>query len=530
MAEASDNNPFAEFWPSDETLRAAGAKPNGADHDTDWPEPEPLNTPREAEHPYPIEVLPPLLRNAVTEYAPYGQQPVPLIATSALASTSLVTQGLADVARDEHLIGPSSLYFLVVAISGERKTSADYWFKSAPLTWAKSRCNLMQTEIDTARATAAAWKAEYDGLLSKIKTASGKTDSGNGLSVDQLRAALDALEHDRPDQVVAPYLFYEDTNNPALADELAESWPSASLWSDEGGIVIGGYGMSDDHAMSFFALNNRLWDGKDYNRNRKSVGRVRVRGRRFTISLMAQPVVMERLLSLAGGASRGMGFVARFLITWPTSRIGTRPYQAPVGDMPAIRRLRRRLHELLDLPLPLDPEAPSAMALKPPALSLTPRAQRLWKGLHDGIEAELGKGGEYADVADIGAKAAENAARLACDFHVLEYGPVGEINSKTLYRAARIVSWHLHEARRVLAAFDKSQDVLDAELVLKWLHQQPVRVPPAPINPRHILRSGPRPVRTARRRDAAIETLAAHYHLLPHAGGKGYILNPRSLI
>ena len=172
---------------------------------------------------------------------------------------------------------------------------------------------------------------------------------------------------------------------------------------------------------------------------------------------MAQPVVMERLLNLAGGASRGMGFIARFLIAWPTSKIGMRPYQVSTGDMPAIRTLRQRLHELLDMPLPLDPEATSIMALKPPALPLTPRAQRLWKKFHDDIEAELGKGGEYADVADIGAKVAENAARLACDFHTLEYGPIGEIDSKTLYRACRVVSWHLNEARRVFAGFDKSQ-------------------------------------------------------------------------
>jgi hypothetical protein len=526
-------DPFTEFEIDPEELRkhwgdtaATAAKTNGH---TEWPEPEPLTTPKEAEQPYPINALPSIIHDAVVEYAAYGQQPLSLIAASALASVSLVTQGLADVARDEHLVGPDSLYFLIVAVSGERKTSADMWFKRAPLAWMLARCEEMQPLVDTAKAAAAAWKAEHEGLLAKIKTASGKADPSKGLSVEQLRAALIALERTKPAEVLVPHLFYEDVNNPALAIELSEGWPSASMWSDEGGLVIGGHGFSEDQAIPFIGLLNRLWDGNPFNRDRASVRRARMRGRRFTVSLMAQPIVMERLLNLAGGASRGMGLIARFLLAWPASKIGQRPYQAPSGDMPAIEKLRQRLRELLDLPLPLDPEAPSIMALKPPALALTARAQRLWRSFHDDVEAELGVTKEYGDIADIGSKVAENAARLAGNFHVFEHGPIGGIDSKTMLRASRIVLWHLNDARRVLAAFDKSQDVIVAERVLEWL----LRQPEGPIDPRHILQSGPRAVRNVKMRNAVIALFVEHNILLPAPQtilGKGvrrYLLNPR---
>jgi hypothetical protein len=88
---------------------------------------------------------------------------------------------------------------------------------------------------------------------------------------------------------------------------LAEGWPSASLWSDEAGLVIGAHGMSDEMAMGFIGLLDRLWDGNPFDRDRSTARRARMRGRRFTVSLMVQPVAMERLLTLAGGASRGMG-------------------------------------------------------------------------------------------------------------------------------------------------------------------------------------------------------------------------------
>ena len=179
-------DPFDEFEVDPEDLRKqfwGDADEDGAEEQrrqeqgpngqTEWPEPEPL-TAREAESPYPVDVLPPILRDAVTEYAQYGQQPLPLIAASALASASLVTQGLADVTRDEHLRGPTSLYFNVVAVSGERKTSADDWFKSAANDWVQARSRAMQPEIDSAKAAMGAWTAECEGLRTKIKSASGK--------------------------------------------------------------------------------------------------------------------------------------------------------------------------------------------------------------------------------------------------------------------------------------------------------------------------------------------------------------------
>src|SRR5258708_4707133 len=100
-----------------------------------WPDAEPLFEPSEAERPYPLDPLPPIIARAVEEYRVYGQQPLSLIASSALASASLVTQGLADVARDRRLVSPISLYFTAVAVSGERKTSADRQFRRPIHTW-----------------------------------------------------------------------------------------------------------------------------------------------------------------------------------------------------------------------------------------------------------------------------------------------------------------------------------------------------------------------------------------------------------
>ena len=66
--------------------------------------------------------MPNILQRVVHAYQRYGQQPISLVANGALANLSLACQALANVARDHYLISPVSLYFLVIASTGERKS------------------------------------------------------------------------------------------------------------------------------------------------------------------------------------------------------------------------------------------------------------------------------------------------------------------------------------------------------------------------------------------------------------------------
>src|SRR5262249_17668420 len=152
--------------------------------------------------------------------------------------------------------------------SGERKTSADRWFTKALRQWQVEAREAKVPEDGKARAEIAAWEAECAGLLAKIKSASGQKGTGAKADIDALRTRLTELEQTKPAGVIMPELLYEDINAQTLAVSLAEGWPSASLWSDEGGLVIGSNGMSDENLMGFAALLNRLWDGHPFERKR----------------------------------------------------------------------------------------------------------------------------------------------------------------------------------------------------------------------------------------------------------------------
>jgi len=487
-----------------------------------WPEPEPLFEPAEAERPYPLGALPRVIAEAVKEYQAYGQQPFSLVACSALASASLTAQGLADVARDRHLIGPISLHIAAIAVSGERKTSADRSFNKSIREWMSERRAALQPTVDNARADLLAWQAQRDGLLNKIRRTAGSTGKDTEADLARCKQRLAELESMPPHQPILPSLFHEDTNAARLAVDLAEGWPSASIWSDEAGLVIGSHGMNDDNLMGFIGLLNRLWDGNEFDRSRLTTKSAFIRGRRLTVSLMMQPIVLTRLLGAGGGASRAMGWIARTLMAWPVSTIGSRPYR-DVPDMPALDVLHRRLRELLDMKLPAEG---AGMVLAPPVLSLSQPAFQVWRSLHDEVEAELSRAGEFGNIPDIGAKIAENAARLAGQFHVITQGPGGTIDSVTLEGAASVAIWHLNEARRIVGAAKTPQDVADASLLLEWLLRRPENA----IEPREILRVGPLALREKKCRDTAIKVLTEkHWARVVKIGNADrLVLNPKA--
>lgn len=83
------------------------------------------------ENPYPIYALPPLVRNAIIETQKNTQAPLAMVATSALTAISIACQNQIDVCRPGNLHGPVNLYSLILADSGERKTTVDKVFMKA---------------------------------------------------------------------------------------------------------------------------------------------------------------------------------------------------------------------------------------------------------------------------------------------------------------------------------------------------------------------------------------------------------------
>jgi hypothetical protein len=486
-----------------------------------WDDPTPLFAEHEKPTPYPIDALPPIVRNAAQAYQAFGQQPIELVACSALSAVSLACQGLADVDRDGNLIGPCSLSFLITAVSGERKTACDRRMRRALEQWQEARRQEDAPEIKIAENRLAIWQSEKDGIVAKIKRLAGSTKADEEHERQQLKSKLLLHENERPRVPPSVKLFYQDITPERLASALSVGWPTASLWSDEAGVIVGSHAMSEDSALRFLALLNVLWDGNPFDRERETRSSAHIRGRRFTAALMMQPSALARLVAAGDGIARGVGALARFLIAWPTTTIGTRTYQQGELDCPPLVAFDARIRQLLAAPLPLDGNG----ALNPPALRLSPEAFGIWRQLHDDIERQLGRWGEFCELPDFGAKTAEQAARLACVLHVFDHGPADEIGPDTMLSGARLAIWHLAETRRVFAIIGQAGETSDAQLLLEWLQDQA----DAPTLG-NVLRLGPYRLRDKRCRDAAIALLVDHgLARVEHRGNAEHlVINPKA--
>src|SRR5690606_4073709 len=118
------------------------------------------------------------------EVAGFVKAPIPLVASSALAALSLAAQAHADVKRAERLQGPSGLYLLALADSGERKTTCDGFFASPIREYEAQQAELAKPELKGHEAAMGAWAAEREGILSAIKEAGKKGKPSDSLRAD----------------------------------------------------------------------------------------------------------------------------------------------------------------------------------------------------------------------------------------------------------------------------------------------------------------------------------------------------------
>jgi len=464
----------------------------------EWPEPMPLLAGTKAE-PYPLDALPKTIRASVEEVQSFTKAPVPLVASSALGAVSGPVQAHVDVKRAEKLQGPSSLSLLTIADSGERKTTCDSYYTSAIREYEKAEAEKAGPILKDHAASLGKWTAERDGILLAIKQA-----KKNGKATCLLGEDLKQLEHDKPKAPRVPKLLRMDETPEHLAWLLAKEWPSAVVASNEAGIVFGSHGMGKDNVMRNLALLNILWDGGPLSIGRRTSESFTVRVARLTLSLQVQEATLLSFFDRSEGLARGTGFLSRFLVSWPESTQGFRPFTEPPATWPALAAFDRRITEILDQPVSIDDDG----ALSPIVLTLTPAAKAEWVAFHDAIEGELASGGELYDVRDVASKTADNAVRLAALFQVFEHGMGGTVGLEAIEGASRIAAWHLNEFRRFFGELALPVELGNAVRLDAWLIEYCRRERVTAVPKNHVRQHGPGSLRSKSDLDPALTELA----------------------
>lgn len=478
---------------------ATNANPEAkeAELSAEWPPAQPFTSRVEA-LPYPIDALPRAIRAAVEEVQGFVQAPVPLVASSALGALSLAVQAHWDIERSSKLSGPVGLFLLTIADSGERKSTCDGFFTKTIRDYEAQQSELAKPERMDFQAALTAWESKRNGVSDGIRAA-----AKSGKDTQELEQRLQGLERDKPECPRVPRLVYADATPESLKWSLAKVWPSGGVVSSEGGIVFGAHGMGAESAMRNLATLNQLWDGADIATERRTTESFTVRGARLTIALQVQEATLRTFFDQSGTLARGSGFMARFLVAWPESTQGSRPFAEAPESWPHLSAFNRKIEALLNLSAPIDEDG----ALSPAMLSFSPEAKAEWVAFHDRIERDLPSGEKLHDIRDVASKIADNAARMAALFHAFEGAAGAAVGVDSFRAAARVTEWHLNEARRFFGELALPAGLADAARLESWLVDRCRKSGSNEVPTKEVQQFGPSGLREKAKIEAALSEL-----------------------
>jgi Protein of unknown function (DUF3987) len=459
-------------------------------------EPLPLIPPAATPAPFPVAALGGVLADATQAIVALVQCPPALAAQSVLAAAALATQGHDDVMHPMGKAVPLSLAFVTVAESGERKSTAD-----ALALHAFEQIAAEQEPMY--RLAFARWRNACEANEAARAKAKKQGDR------DRVRHVLDDIGPD-PDAPLQPRRIAADPNYEGLVVKFMPSAHGSLGWfNNEAGQSVGGTALHDDNKLKFGAGLSKLWDGQAIDRIRAGDGVHVLRGRRLTTHLMLQPEIAHGLLS--DPVLRSQGWLSRVLVCEPESRIGHRPFRAPLdADKAKLLPFYRRIRELIETPCPCGDKANE---LTPPALPLSAGATAVWTRFHDAVEQSLGDGGALAGLRGFGAKLAENALRIAGVICCFE--GAAEADENHMRRALEIANFYAGEAARQMEGARVGAELIRAEKARAWLMGWERET----ISLTEFMNRGPNALRKKRYAKPAFDALVEHGWLIPTIDG-----------
>lgn len=305
-------------------------------------------------------------------------------------------------------------------------------------------------------------------------------------------------------------ILYSDVTSEALLEGLEEDWPSAALHSSEGITVISSRSLSKPGHW------NELWDGDPVSVKRKE-NKFLLTNARLSISLMIQPGVIIDYFNRKNNQSFNSGFMARFLITMPTTTQGYRAIERIPRDLRSAGTLKHFFDKLQHW-LAFSENRILADALHK-ELSFTEEAEKQYLSLLQNIEDHIRPSGLLHEHSAMASKLGNNLARISALIH--SFSPEensDEIGIASVRSAWHITEWYSHQYIKFIRHMKKeiTEDEM-GNLLLTHLNSRH-NLRDIDIEVRDLYQFGPYSIRSKDKMMTAIKNLERRKEILflPH--------------
>ena len=285
---------------------------------------------------FPIDALPEVLRNYVSDVAESTQTPIDMAGVAALALMSIAMQPRYKVIGKADWEEQLSLYCMIVAEPSDRKSAVFNQIIKVIQSF-EAEYNEHHS-IDVLKS-----QEEHASLEKRYKKATKDYENGK-ITKDEYDEAFRKYSTHKLIKPIS--LTLDDVTSESLTNEIESQDGCIALVSSEGGIF-------DIISGSYTNFPNIDIFLKGYSGDFIKVSRIGrpslyVKNPRLTILLTVQPKVLESVVN--NGTFTGRGLSARFLYSVPKSLVGSRKFETKPINFDNKKRFSDLIHEILKEP------------------------------------------------------------------------------------------------------------------------------------------------------------------------------------
>jgi hypothetical protein len=428
------------------------------------------------------------------------QAPLEICFAALFSSINHAVQSLVNIKLPQGQVKPVSCFFISIADSGERKTSADDIALKATAQYQQVMLKKYAEQKKGYR--------DKKGVYDEEKKSFFQDKGFKKLSPQEKRDRLNQLHE--PEAPRYPILVTSDPTMEGLIKLFYDGFPFVMLSTSEGGEFFGSHANNKENHLKTLARLSRLWDGAPVEQVRKDSELLFLKDQRLNLHISVQPSVFKSFMER--GIAEGQGFISRILLSSPKPLAGTRPWIEPEHAEHSLKTLDVFYKRVLSLyeriefnkadptgeSLAGDPS--SGLKLKEMTWSSS-KSRAILKKFYEYGESRLSLGGIFHEVKDFVSKSQENVLRIAATLTLYKNPETTEITLENIHIAIDLVNFYISEHLYLR----KNSRASDEEKLLTWLY---AKYPDGVFERAALMRGGPYEFRKTPVLDPLLERLA----------------------